>query len=659
MKRTGNTGPEEVYLTMPTGNRSFLSDINDPGDLRKLKTSDLPQVCREVREHLIDTVSSVGGHFSSSLGVVELTVALHYVLNTPEDRIVWDTGHQTYPHKILTGRRDSLQTVRRLGGISGFPKRQESPYDTYNTGHAGTAISQMLGEALARDAQGKTYNTVAVIGDASIATGMAFEALNHGGHVKSDCLVILNDNDMSISRNVGALNQYLNSIITSPVYNNWKRLMYNLILWVPFIGPALHFFLRKVENSTKGFFTPGSLFTDFGFRYIGPVDGNEVEGLVDVLKKTIQMKGPILLHVLTQKGKGYKPAELNPTRFHSVSVFNRTDGSFLEKSLNRVGYSEIVGETLAEIIERDPHTAVITPAMIEGSGLSIIEKKYPQNLYDTGIAEQHAVSFAGAMATAGMKTYFCIYSTFITRAMSQVIQDIALINVPVRIIIDRAGCVGPDGETHQGLFDLGMILAVPGISVYAPAGGSDLRAILLHTESRDLQSAIAIRFPKGTTDRSALDPANLPDISSKRPVIYGTGRDLAIIAVGVMWDIALEAEAALREAGISCLVAGMRWIRPFDSDYLEQLLSKTDKFIIIEDSYINSGAASWILSNISPEYRGRHLRTFAFPDRFIEHGTREEILHKYDLSAEAVTDWILKHPDLAAKTRSHSVRSIS
>lgn len=619
----------------------FLDRINSPEDLRKLPRESMQDVSDEVREYLIDTVSAVGGHFSSSLGVVELTVALHYVLTTPRDRIIWDTGHQTYPHKILTGRRESLRSVRRLDGISGFPKRQESPYDTYNPGHAGTAITQMLGEAMARDALGETYKTVSIVGDASIATGMSFEALNHGGHVQTDCMVILNDNDMSISRNVGALNRYLNQMITSPLYNRWKKLLYSLLLWVPFIGPALQFFFHKVERTTKGFFTPGSLFSDFGFRYIGPVDGNNISTLIPVLEKALQMKGPILLHVLTQKGKGYEPAERNPTRFHSVSMFNREDGSFAENKKDQVGFSEIVGETLTEMTGKDSSVVAVTPAMIEGSGLGKLEREFPDRVYDVGIAEQHAVSFAGALATAGLKPYLCIYSTFMSRALSQFNQDIALIQAPVRIVIDRAGCVGPDGETHQGLFDMGMVLSIPGIKLFAPSSGADLKSFLL-ASGEENEGPIAVRFPKASADRSSLEPGNLPDLSSHRPELYGTGRDVAILAIGTMWKTGLELEEMLRKNnGISSMVVGIRWIRPLDFEYLDQILGKVSHFILIEDSYIYSSASSYILANLSSETKGKHLKTYAFPERFIEHGTRDEIFHRYGLSPASILDSVL------------------
>ncbi|HMY47416.1 MAG TPA: 1-deoxy-D-xylulose-5-phosphate synthase, partial [Leptospiraceae bacterium] len=498
----------------------LLSKINSPADLRKVAPEDLPRVCDEVREYLIDTLASVGGHFASNLGVVELTVALHYVLNTPEDKLIWDVGHQIYPHKILTGRREQLRSVRRRGGLSGFPKREESVYDLYNTGHAGTSISQALGEAMARDRLGLNHQCVCVIGDASVASGMAFEALNHGGHVQTDCIVILNDNDMSISKNVGALNQYLNRLITSPTYNKGKRIWYSILMWLPLIGPLVQIFSRKIERTFKDFLTPGSLFSDFGFRYIGPVDGHNVAELVEVLEKAKELKGPVLIHAYTQKGKGYVHAERDPIVYHSVSRFNREDGTMQgSKARGKISFSEIVGETLCEIIEHNEKVVVITPAMIEGSGLRSVADRFPNRVFDVGIAEQHSMAFAGGLASGGAVPYLCIYSTFMSRAYDQLIEDVALMNFPVKLIVDRAGCVGPDGETHQGLYDLGVLLSVPNVRVYAPATGGELKAFLKFVE-KDSQGPIAVRFPKDSADRESLLPANLPDVTRIRPEIH-------------------------------------------------------------------------------------------------------------------------------------------
>ncbi len=619
-------------------NYPLLDQINLPADLRKFGEKDLSGVCQDVREYIIDTLSEVGGHFASNLGVVELTVALHYVLNTPQDKLIWDVGHQIYPHKVLTGRKDRLRTVRKRHGLSGFPKREESEYDLYNTGHAGTSISQVLGEAVARDIQGKSHRCVAVIGDASIASGMAFEALNHGGHVKNDCVVILNDNDMSISRNVGALNQYLNRMLISSLYNRWRRLWYRFLVWLPVLGPAFRLFSRRIERSIKDLLTPGSLFEDFGFRYIGPIDGHDVNELVRVLQRTLKMKGPILIHALTQKGKGYRPAEENPIRYHSVTLFDRKDGTFKKAPSKKIGFSDVVGNTLLEIFEKNNRAVAVTPAMIEGSGLRKLSETFPDRVHDVGIAEQHSVAYAGALASGGAIPYMCIYSTFLNRALDQLIQDVALMNLPVRFVIDRGGCVGPDGETHQGLYDTGILYTMPNMALYAPATGAELKTFLKYAETYD-EGPIAVRFPKAACDPETVDePVNIQD---RAPVVHGHGKDVALVAVGVMWEQALEAEKILRnDHGILSTVLGLRWVRPLDMRALIESLDDVDHFVFIEDAYIHCSASTSILEQLPPDIKAKHLRTFAFPSESIDHGTREEIMEQYDLSGPRIADAI-------------------
>jgi 1-deoxy-D-xylulose-5-phosphate synthase len=624
----------------------LLEKIHAPGDLRRLNPDDLSRVSFEVREYIIDTLSNIGGHFASNLGAVELTVALHYVLNTPKDKLIWDVGHQIYPHKILTGRREALKRVRRKDGISGFPKRDESPYDLYNTGHAGTSISQLLGEAMARDALGLDHKCVCVIGDASIASGMAFEALNHGGHAKTDCTVILNDNDMSISKNVGALNLYLNRLITSPMYNKWRKWWFTFCMWLPVIGPAMQLFYRRVEKSFKDFLMPGSLFADFGFRYFGPVDGHDVKQLVDVLRKVSKLKGPKLIHVYTQKGKGYGFAEDNPIGYHAVSVFNREEGMPSKNGGGaKVSFSEIVGETLTELARKNKRVVAITPAMIEGSGLRKMADELPDRVIDVGIAEQHSMSFAGALASGGMIPYLCIYSTFLNRALDQLIQDVALMEFPVRMVIDRAGCVGPDGETHQGLYDIGYLLAIPNIRIFAPANGGELRAILLHME-QDEGGPIAVRFPKASAERRSLE-APLPDITDTAPVVQGNGGQLGIVCIGVTFDMGLHIEREIRnKEQVLSTVIGVRWIRPLDLEALEAALSQVERFIIIEDSYEHASAAGYIRNQLSPEIGARHLKTYAFPTEAILHGSRDEIFEEYGIGPDAIMDDLLANKDL-------------
>ena len=638
---------------------------------------------------------------------MELTVALHYVYNTPIDKLIWDVGHQIYPHKILTGRKESLKTVRQFGGLSGFPKREESQFDLYNTGHAGTSISQLLGEAIARDKLGLNHKCVCVIGDASIASGMALEALNHGGNINTECLVVLNDNDMSISHNVGALNKYFNSLVSSPAFSKWLRWWYTFLMMLPILGPTLKIFSKKIEHAFKDIFTPGGFFVNLGFRYIGPVDGHNVIELVKVLQKINKTKDSTILHVYTQKGSGYIHAENNPIKYHSVSVFNKSDGSFENKvDKNEISFSNIVGETLLEIAKRNDKVVAITPAMIEGSGLRPLYNVMPERVYDVGIAEQHCVSFSGALAAGGLIPYLCIYSTFLNRGIDQLIQDVALMNFPVRIIIDRAGCVGADGETHQGLYDLGVLLSIPNIHVYACSNGIELKSIIEYMENFD-RAPIAVRFPKASCLRSSLpltlnnnihnkennsivsenkliqnnvSEKNLTDNKlnenlftqiDQTNTFYNTdysavienfdADELAVIAIGTMWEQAKELEKLCSNIDvinsetnillnkhtsnttIKIKLIGLRWIRPLNLSQLTQELSVVKNFIIIEDSYIHSSAAAYILQLLPSNILAKHLHTFAFPEGVIEHGTRDEILDLYGLSSKKILRTLISY----------------
>ncbi len=616
----------------------YLSKIDYPEDLRKLNIEDLKQLSEELRSYIIDTVTEIGGHFASNLGVVELTIALHYVFNTPRDKLIWDVGHQTYPHKVLTGRKHKLKTIRKLNGISGFPKREESEYDLYNNGHAGTSISQLLGEAIARDLKKEDYYCIAVIGDASIGCGMAFEAMNHVGHLQTDCLVILNDNDMSISRSVGAINKYLNQIVLSRFYNKSRNMWYQFLYWLPILGPSLKLFSLKFEKAIKDFFMPGSFFEDLGFRYVGPIDGHDMEKLIDVLNKIKEMKGPILLHVITQKGKGYQPAEKNPIEYHSISKIQKLEKP---KEKNTISFSDIVGNTLMEIFERNSRAVAITPAMIEGSGLRNLYKKFPERVIDVGIAEQHSLTFAGALSSAGMIPYMCIYSTFLNRGIDQLIQDIALMNVPVRLIIDRAGCVGPDGETHQGLYDLGYLYAIPNIKLYAPATGIELKEILHFVENFN-ESPIAIRFPK---EEEPIDSLNQKiDVSRIEPEIikshFFEHFEVGIFTIGITRKIGLELQSELKKYNISSILSAIRWIKPVDIKTLNEICEQVDYFIFIEDSYEYASASIAILNQLEPKNKGKHLRNFAFPTKSIEHGTRKDIFEKYGISVENISQYI-------------------
>ncbi|MBM9500219.1 1-deoxy-D-xylulose-5-phosphate synthase [Leptospira sp. 201903071] len=618
---------------------TLLDRINYPADLRSVPLERLPVVCEEVRNYIIDTLSGVGGHFASNLGVVELTVALHYVFDTPKDRLVWDVGHQTYPHKILTGRKDRLNTVRKFNGLSGFPKREESPYDLYNTGHAGTSISQALGEAAARDLTGGDYNVVAIIGDASIATGMALEAMNHAGHLKKDMIVILNDNYMSISKNVGSISNYLNNIITSHFYNHWKRIFYTFLKWLPIIGPATERFFKKVEKGFKDVLTPGGLFEDLGFGYIGPEDGHDVIRLVKMLEKVKKMKGPILLHIITQKGKGYDPAERDPIKYHGVTPFRKEDGAMESGDSTKIAYSKIVGKMLTILTEKNPKIAAITPAMIEGSGLKEYAEKYPDHLFDVGIAEQHSVAFAGAMTNGNVIPYMCIYSTFLTRGMDQLVEDVSLMNLPVRFVIDRAGCVGPDGETHQGLFDLSYLLGLPHMDVFVPSNGQDLIDSLRLMEHYE-QEPIAIRFPKASVEIKSLDFYREPELVPGTFRVLKKGTDVALLSIGSMLEEAQKAAEILESSGLSVTLIDLVWLRPLGTEALNEEISNVRQFAILDESYVDAGASGYLLNRISPEHLSKYIKTFGFPPEPIHHGERKEIFQAYKLDAPSIAETV-------------------
>ncbi len=617
----------------------LLEKIENPSDLRKLPLEKLPEVCREIREYIIDTLSEIGGHFASNLGAVELTVAIHYAFETPKDRLIWDVGHQTYPHKILTGRREKLKTVRKFEGISGFPKREESEYDLYNTGHAGTSISQLLGEAVGRDITKQKYHCLAVIGDASIGCGMALEALNHGGHIKPDCLVILNDNYMSISKNIGSISSYLNNLITSHVYNKYKKYYYSLLKWLPLIGPLFISLSKKFERTFKNFLVPGGLFEDLGFRYFGPVDGHDVVGLVKVLDKIKDEEGPLLLHVITQKGKGYAHAEDDPIKYHGVTPFEKESGK-MNSQETKVGFSKIVGECLIRLTEKNPKVAAITPAMIEGSGLKAYSQKFPDNLFDVGIAEQHSVTFASGLLGGGVIPYMCIYSTFMTRALDQMVHDVSLMNLPVRFVIDRAGVVGPDGETHQGLFDLGYLCSLPHMSIFIPSSAQDLIDSMYLMENWN-EGPIAVRFPKASEDKANFSYENSGKLEIGKSKVVRTGKDFTLFTVGSLLDTALKT-AEILKGKKDIAVVDLRWIRPLDLELIEKMISSTEKFAILDESYLDSGVAGYILNRISGKYLAKFTKTFALPPEVIPHGERDEILKSYRLSPGLLAEEILK-----------------
>ena len=625
--------------------KMLLDSICYPQDIRKLSVNELPRLCDELRNFLIDSVSNSGGHFASNLGTVELTVALHYVFDTPNDKLVWDVGHQAYIHKILTGRKDKIHTIRQVDGLAAFPKREESEYDLYNTGHAGTSISQALGEAISRDHLGKNHKCIAVIGDASISSGLALEAINHAGYLKTNLLVVLNDNYMSISKNTGSMSEYLNHIISLNFYNQWKKYVYMFLKWLPIIGPSLDIFFRKVEKTFKNFLIPGGLFEDFGFRYIGPTDGHNVKKLVKLLQKVKNLEGPILLHTITQKGKGYDLAEKDPIKYHGVSTFKKKDGIVSKSSDDnpKISYSQIVGKTLIKLTEKNSNVVAITPAMIEGSGLKEYSKVYPNNIYDVGMAEQHALTFSGALSSSGLISYMCIYSTFMTRALDQLTQDVSLMNFPLKLIIDRAGCVGGDGETHQGFSDISYLLTLPQFFILAPSSGQDIIDSMKFMQT--FNAPISIRIIKDSCFLKDLDfeSQDSKKINDKKLRVLSKGDDITIISVGFTLSLAKDVVQILHKSNIKSTLIDLFWINPLDIKSLEYSILNSKKFVVIEESYPFSGVSPFLLSSISSNLLNRYLKSYTFPKENIFHGERNEVLKKYNLTSDAISKDILKN----------------
>ena len=621
---------------------SLLEKIENPDDLKKLKESQLPQLCEELRDFLLNTLSQTGGHLASNLGSVELTVALHYVYDSPTDKFCWDVGHQTYVHKILTGRKNELHTVRTDGGLSGFPKIQESDHDHYNTGHAGTSVSQGLGEAVARDTKlrlgliDEPYNVVSIIGDASIVSGMSFEALNHGGHIKSPFLVLLNDNDMSISPNVGALNYTMNNFTTLKLYQRWKTRIFELIRWLPLVGPIFERYLKKFKNTMKFFFTEHRFFQELGFEYLGPLDGHDVKKLVKMFRHLDQLEKPTVFHIVTCKGKGYRPAEKDPVKYHGVKPFETATGK-MSSSQDKWGFSKFVGASLTEIANEDGTIAAITPAMKEGSGLVKFAEKHPDKFYDAGMAEQHATTFAGSLAKAGLKPYLCIYSTFLQRGYDQFVQDIALMNLPVRMVLDRAGCVGGDGETHQGLYDISYMACIPNVKILSASNALELMQILDFMKTYN-EGPISVRFPKKDFKKSSFEEwlsvrkkkAKFNPFQAK---LIAKGKTAVVFTEGTMLSNGLQAREILEPQGISLEIVSLRSIRPFDDRTISKTLAKHSHVFTLENHVLAGGVGHLFQNQFAAKLEGKHLQSFGYPVESIDHGSIAGVEKKYKLDA--------------------------
>ncbi len=616
----------------------LLENIRGPEDLRKLNLAQLPELAGQIRAAILETVSKTGGHLASSLGAVELTMAIHYVFDTPEDKIIWDVGHQAYAHKLLTGRFNKFTGLRQLGGLSGFPNKDESPeYDIFTCGHASTSISTALGLVAARDLRGSHGKVIAVIGDASLAGGMAFEALNHVGHTQKDMIVILNDNERSISESVGALSKYLNRIITAPAYNKIRKDVEKLVKRIPRFGFRAYRAARKLEEGLKNLLIPGMLFEEMGFRYFGPIDGHDLPQIVWTLRSLKELKEPLLIHLVTKKGKGCKYAEADPSSFHGTGPFDITSG---EKPMVKGPwtFTDAFADKISELAAKDPKIVGITAAMIDGTGFNKYSRDYPDRFFDVGIAEEHAVGFSAGLARGGFKPVIAVYSTFLQRGYDQIIHDVCLQGLPVTFCLDRAGIVGEDGPTHHGVFDIAYLRHIPNLTFMAPATPAELKAMLEFAVL--LNAPAAIRYPKGG---SSLDKAPGLPIKLGKAEILRDGRDIAIISIGVMADTALEIADALAKKKISATVINARFIKPLDEALLTDVFGRIKKAVTIEDGVLDGGFGSAVLEFTEARHIGPiKLKRFGFPDKFIEHGRRSELFSKYNLTPQAICDVIMR-----------------
>ncbi len=608
-------------------------------DLRALKTMSNEELCilsENIRELIIDVVSKNGGHLASNLGVVELTIALHKVFNSDYDKIIWDVGHQSYVHKILTGRKDRFHTLRKYKGISGFPKRKESPHDIFETGHSSTSISAALGYALSRDIKGEKYNVISVIGDGAMTAGMAFEALNHAGYTGTNLIVILNDNEMSISQNVGGLSQYLNRIRTAPTYFKVKEDVETILNSIPGIGKQVFKTAERAKDSVKYFLVPGMFFEDLGFKYLGPIDGHNINDIVRELERAKKVKGPVLVHVITKKGKGYKPAEENPDKFHGSSPFEIKTG----KPINipsQPSYSDVLGDTLINLAQNDKRVVAITAAMPEGTGLSKYKEKFKERFFDVGIAEQHGVTLAAGLASNKLKPYFVVYSSFLQRGYDQVLHDVCIQKLPVVFAIDRAGLVGSDGETHHGVFDLSYLSHIPNIAIMAPRDKSEFIQMLEF--SKDYNGPLAIRYPRGGC-YDIVEESPRIEIELGKAEILSKGKDIALIAIGKMVEVSCKVAEELNKQGKNITIINGRFVKPLDEKLIIEI-AKEHSFIVTLEDNVKSGGFGSCINNLLVEnkYKGEILN-IALPDEFIEHGSVEELFKQYNIDTEGIINRI-------------------
>jgi 1-deoxy-D-xylulose-5-phosphate synthase len=618
---------------------SVLEKINTPSDLKDKSLEELIHLSDEIRQVIIDTVSKTGGHIAPSLGVVELTIALHYVFDTPDDKLVWDVGHQTYAHKILTGRKASMETLRQFGGLSGFPKPSESPYDSFGVGHSSTSISAGLGMAQALCLKGEHRKVISIIGDGSLTAGLAFEGLNFAGHVNKDLIIILNDNEMSISPNVGALSSYLSQLISGQTYNRFREKILGVLQNIPGIGEPVFRIAKQSEHFFKGLFVPGLIFEELGFRYIGPILGHRMDLLVENLKNVRNLRGPTLVHVVTKKGKGYAPAEDDPTYFHGVGSFDKTTGKPLPQKKSIPSYTEVFGNSLVKIGAENNRVVAITAGMTSGTGLGGFEKKFPERFFDVGIAEQHAVTFAAGLASEGFIPVAAIYSTFLQRSYDQILHDVCLQNLPVVFMIDRAGIVGEDGPTHHGLFDLSYLRHMPNLVLMAPKDENELQHMFF--TALQLSQPVAIRYPRGKGTGVSMDDS-FKELPVGEAEVLKDGDDAAIFAIGSTVVPALEAAGRLEEEGIHAAVINSRFVKPIDEKTLLGYAEKVRAVITVEENVLQGGFGSAVVETLQSKNIEKGVVRMGIPDVFVEHGSQQILRAKYGIDAEGIFNNVKK-----------------
>lgn len=614
----------------------YLDRIISPDDLKNLHIKELKILSGEIRDFMIYNVAKTGGHLASNLGVVEMTLALHSVFESPIDKIIWDVGHQSYVHKIICGRKDQFHTIRTFGGLSGFPKRNESCHDIFETGHSSTSISAALGIARARDLNKENYSVIAVIGDGAISGGMAFEALNDAGHAGNKIIVVLNDNEMSISQNVGAMSSYLSKIRTNLQYTKAKKEIEHLLNQIPSIGKGLTHIIEKIKNSLKYLLVPGIFFEEIGFTYLGPIDGHNIPQLLSVFRQAKKLTDPVFIHIVTKKGKGYCYAEQDPAKYHGIAPFYVETGELIQQ--RNLSYSYIFGEQLSKMAEQDKRIVAITAAMPEGTGLLGFKAKFPDRFFDVGIAEQHGVTMAAGLASAGMRPFFAVYSTFLQRAYDQILHDVCLQNLPVVLAIDRSGIVGEDGETHQGIFDISYLKHMPNITIMSPKDINELKKMLAFSIS--ISGPVAIRYPKGT---AVIPYCDTLEIQYGKWEILRESIDGVIFAVGRMVEIALQTADILLDNEWRIGVVNCRFIKPMDGEMIEYFMKQKIPIFSMEENVLSGGFGSGVLEYMNTykeKYRTSSLYTFGIPDTFIPHGSVRELLHKFRLTPEKLAEQI-------------------